>query len=350
MAVMYGLLRDLLFLLPPETSHDVSLRSIGCLERLGASGLIAPEPPSDPRVVMGLTFPNPVGLAAGLDKDGRCIDGLAALGFGFVEIGTVTPRPQPGNPLPRLFRLPEDQGLINRMGFNNDGVEALVARLARIRRHGIVGVNIGRNKDTTNENALDDYVTCLRRVFDVASYVTVNISSPNTPGLRDLQHEASLRELLSGLTNEYAALEAQSGRRPPLALKIAPDLEASDIELICGLLVEYALDGVIVSNTTLGRDGLRSQLRTEAGGLSGAPLRKLADAALKRVAVELAGRVAVIGVGGIMTGDDARRKLDLGADLVQIYSGFIYRGPGLIRESVEACRAVGPQTGGRGQL
>ena len=299
---------------------------------------------------MGLDFPNPIGLAAGLDKDGRCIDGLAALGFGFVEIGTVTPRPQPGNPQPRLFRLVEDTALINRMGFNNDGVEALAARLAKARRGGIVGVNIGRNKATSNEAALDDYVTCLGRVFTTASYVTVNISSPNTPGLRDLQHEASLRELLAGLRDAHVDLQSQHGCRPPLALKIAPDLEPADVELICALMLEFELDAVIVSNTTLDRTGLRSPLREEAGGLSGLPLRARADAVLGQVVNEVRGRLAVVGVGGIMSGDDARRKLDLGADLVQIYSGFIYRGPDLIGECAAACRDDVHQNGARGQV
>lgn len=335
---MYGLLRDLLFLLPPEASHDVSLRAIAVLERLGLSGLVAPGFEPSPVQVMGLSFPNPIGLAAGLDKDGRCIDGLAALGFGFIEIGTVTPLPQPGNPRPRLFRLRQDRALINRMGFNNDGIDALRGRLQQARRRGIVGVNIGRNKTTANEQAHEDYVACLEQVYTDASYIVVNISSPNTPGLRDLQHEASLRELLGAVTGAYARLANQHDCRPPLVLKIAPDLEPADVELICGLLLEYELDGVIVSNTTLARDGLQSAARVETGGLSGAPLRERADTILRQVVAGVDGRVAVIGVGGIMSADAARRKLDLGADLIQLYTGFIYSGPALVRDCALAAR------------
>ena len=335
---MYGPLRDLLFLLPPEASHAVALQSMAALERLGLMRLIAPPFSPAPVRVMGLEFPNPIGLAAGLDKDGRCIDGLIALGFGFIELGTVTPKSQPGNPQPRLFRLRQDHALINRMGFNNDGVQALRTRLRSARRGGIVGVNIGRNKLTPNETAHQDYVTCLEHVFTDAAYVVVNISSPNTPGLRDLQHEASLRKLLGAVTVAHRGLAKQHGCRPPLVLKIAPDLVPSDVELICGLILEYGLDGVAVSNTTLAREGLTASARNETGGLSGAPLQRQADAILARVVAAVAGRIAVIGVGGVMTGDAARRKLDLGANLVQLYTGFIYSGPGLIRDCMDAIR------------
>lgn len=335
--MIYLTLRNLLFLVPPEASHELALHGISLANTFGCSRLVSGPIAPQPTRLMGLDFPNRVGLAAGLDKDGRCIDGLAALGFGFIEIGTVTPLAQSGNPRPRLFRLPSERALINRMGFNNEGVDALVQRVSRAHSHGVLGINIGKNKLTPNDNALADYLCCMRRVFTLASYITVNISSPNTPRLRDLQHEAFLRILLAGLRAEHDRLSEVHGVSPPLVLKIAPDLEPADIELICGLLLEFAIDGVIVSNTTLSREGVEASLHgTQAGGLSGAPLARRSDDVLSRVAALVQGKAVIIGVGGILEGADARRKVDLGADLVQLYTGFIYSGPRLISASVEA--------------
>jgi dihydroorotate dehydrogenase len=330
----YRALRDLLFLLPAETSHNLSLTSMDWLQRLQLSPLMAREQVIDPVTVMGITFPNRVGLAAGLDKDARCIDGLGAMGFGFLEVGTVTPQPQSGNPKPRLFRLPRERGLINRMGFNNDGVEVMCARIRRARFDGVLGINIGKNAVTPVENALDDYVACLREVYDLAAYIVVNISSPNTPGLRDLQHKAELSRLLAGLKLEHTRLVEQHEKYVPLVVKIAPDMTDDEARQVVRQLVEFDLDGVIVTNTTISREAVAgNSLAAEAGGLSGAPVRELANHMLSLVVAEVGNEMAIIGVGGIMTAADAAEKIRLGAHLVQTYTGFIYEGPELIYRS-----------------
>jgi len=335
--VLYDLARQGLFCLPAETSHDVTLRMLSLAQRLRLLDAFAARVPQKPVELFGLRFANPVGLAAGLDKNGDCIDAFAALGFGFIEIGTVTPRPQPGNPRPRLFRLPARQAIINRMGFNNHGVDYLVERVKRSSYRGVLGINIGKNKDTPNENALDDYVACLRKVHDHAGYVTVNISSPNTPGLRTLQHGDALRTLLDGLARERERLATASGRRIPLLVKIAPDSSEPEIAAIAAALLEFGIDGVIATNTTSSREGVEGLPHAgEQGGLSGAPLTARSSHVVSLLARELAGRMPIVGVGGILSAADALQKRDAGASLVQVYSGFIYRGPALVREVVDA--------------
>ena len=286
---------------------------------------------------MGLEFPNPVGLAAGLDKDAAHIDGLAKLGFGFIEVGTVTPRAQPGNPRPRLFRLKEKRAIINRFGFNNVGVDAFLGNVARARWRGILGINIGKNFDTPVERAADDYAFCLEKVYGAASYVAVNISSPNTRGLRDLQQERQLDELLERLSHARERLAHSYGRRVPLALKVAPDLDAGQIRSIADAVVGHGIDGLIATNTTISREGVEGLPHAEeAGGLSGAPVLRKSTDVLAAFRDQLAGKVALIGAGGILCGDDAKQKADAGADLVQLYTGLIYRGPALVRECVSA--------------
>jgi len=288
---------------------------------------------------MGLTFPNPVGLAAGLDKNGAYIDGLAALGFGFIEVGTVTPRPQPGNPKPRLFRIPEAEGIINRFGFNNLGVDNLIENVKRARYQGILGINIGKNFDTPNERAIDDYLIGLRKVYPYASYVAVNISSPNTKNLRQLQEREALAGLLSALKSEQTQLAQEHGRYVPIALKIAPDLEPEQVSEIAGLLLEYKMDAVIATNTTLSREAVAGlQHAEEAGGLSGAPVNAKSTLVICELAKHLKNEIPIIGVGGIMSGEDAREKLEAGASLVQVYSGLIYRGPSLVSD---ICKIIG---------
>lgn len=302
-------------------------------QRLHLLEALMPVVPDNPVKLMGLEFRNPVGLAAGLDKNGECIDAFAALGFGFIEIGTVTPRPQPGNPKPRLFRIPQRQAIINRMGFNNHGVEHLVANVRRASYQGVLGINIGKNKDTPNENALDDYVYCLRKVYEHASYVTVNISSPNTPGLRTLQHGDALRSLLSGLKAEQLVLQRASGKRVPVLVKISPDSTPDELSSMTQAIAEFEFEGVIATNTTSTRVGVEGMLHAdEQGGLSGSPLRERSTDVIAHVTRELAGRLPVIGVGGILSADDALAKRQSGAALVQVYTGFIYRGPALVRE------------------
>ncbi|MEM6544584.1 MAG: quinone-dependent dihydroorotate dehydrogenase [Pseudomonadota bacterium] len=334
---MYRALRPLLFSLPAETAHDLSLSSLRALDKLHLSGLIATTVASTPVEVMGLRFPNPVGLAAGLDKDARYLDGLAALGFGFIEVGTVTPKAQPGNPKPRMFRLSSKQAIINRMGFNNDGVQALARRVALANFDGVLGINIGKNKTTSEDEALSDYVQCLRNVYSLASYVTVNISSPNTPGLRNLQREDQLKHLLAGLKREHSALHRQHQKYVPLTVKIAPDMDDETAVNTASIIKEEGIDGVIVSNTTVERAAVVGEKHAqEQGGLSGVPVRDDADRVLKAVADAVGGSVAIVGVGGINSGEDAARKVQLGADLVQIYTGFIYQGPKLIADSVRS--------------
>ena len=334
---MYSLLRKALFALPPETSHEVSLDLLGAAERLRLLPAAVGAVPDLPVEVMGLRFPNPVGLAAGLDKNGDYFNALGALGFGFVEIGTVTPRPQPGNPRPRLFRLVEGEAIINRMGFNNLGVDHLVERVKHRRYKGILGINIGKNFDTPVERAVDDYRVCLDKVHPYADYITVNISSPNTPGLRSLQFGDSLARLLAPLVAARDRLDSAAGRRVPLAVKIAPDMDDDEIRATARVLVEQGVDGVIATNTTLSRAGVEHlPLAAEAGGLSGAPLGDRSTAVIATLADELAGRLPIIGVGGICRGQDALAKIRAGASLVQVYTGFIYRGPGLVVDAVAA--------------
>jgi len=338
---MYSLLRPLLFRLDPETAHHLTLNGLKTAYALGLSGLIAKRPTDDPHTVMGLTFPNPVGLAAGLDKNGECIAGLAALGFGFIEIGTVTPLPQPGNPRPRLFRLPQAQGIINRMGFNNGGVDTLIENVKRAEYRGILGINIGKNAATPIERAADDYLICLRKVYAHASYVTVNISSPNTKNLRQLQDEAALNNLLMLLKAEQQKLADTHGKYVPIALKIAPDMEGEQIAQIARLLMQHRIDGVIATNTTLSREGVENLPHgAETGGLSGAPVRDKSTAVIRALAAELQGALPIIGAGGILSGADAAEKIDAGAALVQIYSGLIYRGPALVGECCAAIRTL----------
>lgn len=336
---MYSLLRPLLFTLDPETAHHVTLNALQTAYRLGLLPLIAKQPDPDTRTVMGIHFPNPVGLAAGLDKNGAYIDALGALGFGFIEIGTITPRPQPGNPKPRLFRLPEAQGIINRMGFNNLGVDALLENVKNARYRGVLGINIGKNFDTPIERAADDYLIGLRKVYSHASYVAVNISSPNTKNLRQLQGGDELDALLSQLKAEQEKLAERHGKYVPLALKIAPDLDSEQIQQIAALLMRHRIDGVIATNTTLSRAGVEHlPLHGETGGLSGAPVREKSTEVIRQLAAALQGALPIIGVGGILKGADAVEKMQAGAALVQDYSGLIYRGTDLIEECAKAIK------------
>jgi dihydroorotate dehydrogenase len=336
---MYPLILPALFALDPETAHHLTLNGLETAYKLGVLPLLARLPEDDPRTVMGLTFRNPVGLAAGLDKNGDCIDGLAALGFGFIEIGTVTPRPQPGNPKPRLFRLPQAQGVINRMGFNNQGVDNLIANVERADYGGILGINIGKNADTPIERAADDYLIGLRKVYPHASYVAINISSPNTKNLRQLQGGDELDALLAQLKAEQEKLAQQHGKYVPVAVKIAPDLDSEQVQQIAALLMRHRIDGVIATNTTLSRVGVEGlEHGDETGGLSGAPVRDKSTAVIRQLAAELQGALPIIGVGGILSGKDAVEKMQAGASLVQLYSGIIYRGPELVEECAAAIR------------
>jgi len=338
--MIYPLLRKFFFALDAETAHGVGMAGIDFAKATGIACLLARPVAPDPVTVMGLEFPNPVGLAAGLDKNGEHVDALAAQGFGFIEIGTVTPRAQPGNPKPRLFRIPEKQAIINRMGFNNDGVEKLLSNIAGARfarEGGVLGINIGKNFDTPIEKAADDYLLCLERVYTAASYVAVNISSPNTKNLRELQRDDALDALLGSLKAAQARLADRHGRYVPLALKVAPDLEDAQIQAIAALLRQHRMDGVIATNTTLSRAGVEGMPNAEqAGGLSGAPVLALSTAVICKLAAALGGEVPIVGVGGIMNGDDAAAKIAAGASLVQFYTGFIYRGPELVAEAAAA--------------
>jgi dihydroorotate dehydrogenase len=301
--------------------------------RLKLSRLLFGKRTVAPVKILGLEFPNAVGLAAGLDKNGEHIDALAACGFGFVEVGTVTPRPQPGNPRPRVFRLEKDQAIINRMGFNNKGVEYLVDRVRSSRRDCIIGINIGKNRDTSLQDAVDDYLTAFEQVYPHADYVTVNISSPNTPGLRDLQHGEELQRLLNSLKQRQRELSEQYRSYRPLLVKIAPDLDDDEIRQLVATLLDSEIDGVIATNTSNQRPGLKStRLAAEQGGLSGRPIQQQSDHVLSVLVAELDGRMPVIAVGGIMSAADALRKLQAGAALVQVYTGFIYAGPKLIAD------------------
>ena len=333
--MIYPLLRPLLFGLDPETAHHATLDALKTAHNLGL--LCAKHPTVTPRTVMGLTVPNPLGLAAGLDKNGAYIDALGALGFGFIEIGTVTPQPQPGNPKPRMFRLPEAQGIINRMGFNNLGVDALIENVKRSKFKGILGINIGKNFDTPIEKAASDYLIGLRKVYTHASYVAINISSPNTKNLRQLQGGDELDSLLEQLKAEQENLAELHGKYVPLAVKIAPDLDQEQVQQIAALLIRHRIDGVIATNTTLSREGVENLPHgSEAGGLSGAPVREKSTAVIRQLAAALNGALPIIGVGGILSGADAVEKIQAGATLVQIYSGMIYRGPDLVGEVITA--------------
>ncbi|MDP6165040.1 MAG: quinone-dependent dihydroorotate dehydrogenase [Gammaproteobacteria bacterium] len=337
---MFSIARHLLFQLSAETAHEVTLDALSAAARLRLLPALAPTIPAAPVEVMGMQFDNPVGLAAGLDKNGSCIDGLAGLGFGFLEIGTITPRPQPGNPKPRLFRIPEAKAIVNRMGFNNQGVDALVANVKAARFNGILGINIGKNFDTPVEHAVDDYLICMQKVYAHASYITVNISSPNTPGLRELQYGESLRQLLTRLKQEQAVLAEVHGRYVPLAVKIAPDMDSEQLAGVALCLQEQKMDAVIATNTTLSRQGVEHYANgDEAGGLSGAPLTDRSTAVIAELYGLLGDAIPIIGVGGITCGDDARAKLNAGAKLVQVYSGFIYAGPRLIADCVDCINA-----------
>ena len=330
---LYPLLRPALFSLDPETAHTTTLKLLDIAHQTGLSALVAAPAVQKPVTVMGLTFKNPVGLAAGLDKNGDHIDSLASLGFGFIEIGTVTPRPQAGNPKPRLFRLPEHEAIINRMGFNNLGVEHLIAQVQKARYQGILGINIGKNFDTPIENATEDYLIGLRKSYAHASYVTINISSPNTKNLRQLQQGDEIKNLLSALKNEQLLLEKQYGKYVPLVVKIAPDLNDDEIAHIANLLLEFSIDGVIATNTTIEREAVKNHpLGNEAGGLSGAPVKEKSTYVVKKLAEIFNGRLPIIAAGGILTAQDAQEKRAAGASLVQIYSGFVYKGSQLITD------------------
>jgi dihydroorotate dehydrogenase len=336
---MYGLARPFLFALDAETAHGVGLKAMEAAYRSGTNPLLARKPAPLPTRAFGLEFPNPMGLAAGLDKNGAHIDALLALGFGSVEVGTVTPLPQAGNPKPRMFRLPDQQAVINRLGFNNGGVDALVNNVSRARRKGIVGINIGKNAQTPIERAADDYLLCLERVYGLADYVTINISSPNTAGLRDLQRDDALRALVGSLREAQERLAGMHQKRTPMLLKIAPDLEDAAIDAMARILIEAKVDGIIATNTTISRTKISGhRLEHEAGGLSGKPLFAKSTAVLSRMRARVGETIPLIGVGGILSGGDAVAKVAAGATLLQCYTGLIYQGPSLIGECVEALR------------
>ncbi|MGR9073750.1 MAG: quinone-dependent dihydroorotate dehydrogenase [Gammaproteobacteria bacterium] len=338
----YSLLRPVLFSLDPETAHNATLKLLNFLYITGFSSCLFRKQESASIEAMGMSFDNVVGLAAGLDKNGDYIDALAALGFGFIEIGTVTPRPQPGNPKPRLYRLPEHNAIINRMGFNNKGVDHLVERVRQAKFTGILGINIGKNFDTPIENALDDYLICLKKVYPHAGYVTINISSPNTKNLRQLQQGEDIKILLAGLKKEQRKLHELHQKYVPLVLKIAPDLTRGQIDHIAELLLEFKMDGVIATNTTVDRDMIAGHpLAGEAGGLSGSPVKEKSTAVVKSLSNALKGKIPIIAAGGILDAADAQEKLDAGASLVQIYSGLIYQGPFLIQDIIRNCRPPG---------
>lgn len=338
----YALARPFLFGLDPEAAHDLTMATLARAQRTPLTAAFCAGFVDDPVTLAGLTFPNRVGLAAGLDKNARCIDGLGAMGFGFVEVGTVTPKAQPGNPKPRMFRLPQRQALINRLGFNNDGLDAFVANVqrARFREHGrILGLNIGKNASTAIEDATSDYLIGLAGVYPHADYVTVNISSPNTKNLRALQSDAALDALLGALAERREQLAAQHGRRVPLFVKIAPDLDEAQVAVIAATLQRHGMDGVVATNTTLARDAVKGLPHAEeAGGLSGAPVLEASNRVIAQLRAALGKGFPIIGVGGILSGADAALKIAAGADVVQIYTGLIYRGPALVREAALAIK------------
>jgi dihydroorotate dehydrogenase len=334
--MFYEMARKVLFSVDPETAHELSMESLRLGHRLGATRILC-RAHNQPVTCMGLEFPNPVGVAPGLDKNGDYFEALGGLGFGFVEIGTVTPRPQPGNPKPRVFRLTDAQAMINRLGFNNKGVDHLVRRVKNHQFKGILGINIGKNFDTPIENAADDYLHCLEKVYPYADYITVNISSPNTKNLRDLQGEDELDGLLASISDRRSELADEHGRCVPLAVKVAPDLEDDALKVVAEVVARHRMDAVIATNTTITRDGVEGLKHAkETGGLSGAPLKPKSDKVLAAFRALLPEEIALIGVGGITRGQDAVDKLDLGADLVQFYTGMVYRGPELVNECLQA--------------
>lgn len=337
---MYSLIRKALFLTDPETAHGLALESLRLGYGVGATGVLFGEQ-SQPVTVMGLDFPNPVGMAAGMDKNGDYIDALGSLGFGCIEIGTVTPRPQAGNPKPRVFRLESATAMINRLGFNNKGVDHLVQQASKRKFKGILGINIGKNFDTPIKKAADDYLVCLEKVYPQADYITINISSPNTRGLRDLQEAQQLEKLLSAINDRRAQLAYEYDKRVPLVVKVAPDLEDDQIPEIAEIVARNEFDGLIATNTTISREEVKGLRHAhEQGGLSGAPLLKKANHVLAAFRTALPADIAVIGVGGITRGEHAAEKVSLGADLVQFYTGFVYRGPDLVRDSLKAISRV----------
>lgn len=336
---MYGLARPFLFALDAEKAHDLGLKAMAAAYRSGLNPLLASRPMPLPTEVFGLRFDNPVGLAAGLDKNGAYVDAMASLGFGFIEVGTTTPKAQPGNPKPRMFRLPEHEAVINRLGFNNEGVDALLRNLECVRFKGPLGINIGKNKDTPNERAVDDYLMGLNKVYARADYITVNISSPNTQGLRDLQSEDALRRLVASLIEAREANAGKHGKRVPVLVKIAPDLTEADLDGMAEVFLSERIDGLILTNTTIAREAVRGhRYEQEAGGLSGRPVFAPSTATLRAMHARIRDRIPMVGVGGILAGADALAKLDAGASLVQCYTGLVYRGPALIGECVEAIR------------
>jgi dihydroorotate dehydrogenase len=333
--MFYPAIRKVLFQFDAETIHDLTIKGLKHTGKSPLNAFYKQSVQHKPLSVMGINFPNPVGLAAGLDKNAECINAFAAMGFGFVEVGTVTPRPQPGNSKPRIFRLPGANAVINRMGFNNKGVDYLVSQVQAANFKGVLGINIGKNKDTPEENAKDDYLHCMRKVYDLATYITVNISSPNTPGLRSLQYGAALDELLSSLKTEQKILAEKFDKYIPLAVKIAPDLSADEIKSIAQSLIENEIDGVIATNTTLSREGVESlEFGDEQGGLSGQPVKNKSTQVIKLLSEALDNKLPIIGVGGVASSSDANEKLQAGASLVQVYTGFIYQGPPLVKKII----------------
>lgn len=343
--IPYALTRPFLFGLDPERAHDLTLNAIARLQNTHAQCLWSSKRIADPVTVAGLEFPNRIGLAAGLDKNGRCIDGLGAMGFGFIEVGTVTPKPQAGNPKPRIFRLPEAHALINRLGFNNEGLDSFLAHVQRAHSFrasgGVIGLNIGKNAATPIENAVDDYLICLDGVYPHADYVTLNISSPNTKNLRALQSDTALDALLEAVRERSLTLAGHYGRRVPIFLKIAPDLDETQIDVIAATLQKHAIDGVIATNTTIARDAVQGLAHAdEQGGLSGKPVFEASNRVIRLLRAALGRHFPIIGVGGVLSGEDAAAKIAAGADLVQVYTGFIYRGPELIPECARALKKV----------
>jgi dihydroorotate dehydrogenase len=343
--VPYALARPFLFGLDPESAHELTLGTLARIQRTPLICTVQQPRVNDPVTVAGIKFPNRLGLAAGLDKNGRCIDGLGAMGFGFIEVGTVTPKGQPGNPKPRMFRLPDANALINRLGFNNEGLASFIANVKRARFResgGILGLNIGKNATTPIENAVDDYLTCLDGVYPHADYVTVNISSPNTKNLRALQSDEALDALLSALSERDEKLARQHGRRVPLFLKIAPDLDEAQVDVIAATFAKSGMKGIVATNTTVSREAVKHLPHgEETGGLSGAPVFEASNRVVRQLRARLPKGTPIIGVGGVMSGADAKAKLAAGADLVQIYTGFIYRGPPLVTEAAQAMAARG---------
>lgn len=337
--MIYQLARYFLFKLDPEVAHELTIKQLSWLNGTPLDIFYRQKVPSRPVEVMGIKFDNPVGLAAGLDKDGEAIDAFGAMGFGFIEVGTVTPRPQPGNDKPRLFRVIPAEGIINRMGFNNKGVDHLVEQIRKSKYQGVLGINIGKNKDTPQENAKDDYLACMDKVYPHAGYIAINISSPNTPGLRQLQYGAALDELLAALKARQAELATLHNKYVPIAVKIAPDMNSEELAEVAKSLVNNKIDGVIATNTTLEREMIFDMPNAQqAGGLSGRPLQAKSTAFIRELAGLLQGALPIIGVGGIDSPLAAREKIEAGASLVQIYTGFIYKGPALVRDIVTHLR------------